>query len=841
MSQDSKFIPFYSEVHPDIQEELKFRAQCSIENNRTPEQIEWLNSRSSWGSVTLLESDKETVRAAINNPGLSTDRTPSESDIFYKGAKSTENNKKKSADVAKGFTQNSANNTPVSLNPLSREYLASNYINTRSGRTPPALQSITFSLADTSAGAQGLLNDAQVTILVPDIEYFINVFERKWLRLGYKAIIEIGHSVRIDRRGNYGRFEGHLVNFNFEYQTNASVLVVLYFKSSTDLATVIPSVNKNNDSDEKKEPTSGEQENTNTQSKRLISSKLLSIAEEVFPADEQLIGNRAHIFDVNYIEDRVLNDTSDTLVDAEFKFRSLIQNENKQQRTKATKTALIESSSLSPGDKTTYDIFMAQINSAPNNDENNEVDDSKTEGTETGTYLYVSLGMIIKMLNSIIRSAIDVSEIKSKSPLDTVYISVAPEFSTSLYFEELISNDHEKVILPSSKNFNSDVYVNINPQLPAAANVTNVVPQSDVPLRLGHITSIMLPDGTETQDLDRISFYRKSTEFDTNVGVPANILIRIDQIRLIELKLQDNETPDKPFNIDLFINEISKLINKHTSGAINLKLTALPTTDIPGLTTEFKNKNMLILKDTVASVPESAGYSTKPTKIPMFVNSMNQMDASISSQTENISNSVGYTRTGTVVRNFKIVGKIPNSLKTINLVLSQTSGIPKDMLAHYLTYIEAETNDEQDRVETEYKEAYDRIFENLIQAKLEYYNKPFNDDIKIDLQEALKAYVSVPKKSLSNLFSFTSPPYPLNVEIELDGCYGFRFGDILSVEGLPAQYNKFVFSIIKIDHSLLSNDWSTKLTCLMRPNLSPRSNDDSTSNLSQTVTKKRSE
>jgi len=160
------------------------------------------------------------------------------------------------------------------------------------------------------------------------------------------------------------------------------------------------------------------------------------------------------------------------------------------------------------------------------------------------------------------------------------------------------------------------------------------------------------------------------------------------------------------------------------------------------------------------------------------------------------------------------------------------------MLAHYLTYIEAETTDEKKEVEQEYEEAYKKNFTNLITAKSEYYKTPLQEDSKLNLQEALKKYVSVPKKSLSTLFSFTSPPYPLDVEIEMDGCYGFRFGDVLTIEGLPAQYNKFVFSITKIDHSLLANDWSTKITCLMRPSLSPIPNNNLTSNPISAVTTK---
>lgn len=795
MAQDNKFIPFYSEVHPDIRNELLFRASCAIDNTRTPEQLEWMYSRSSWGSVTIFESDKKTVRATINT-------TPDS----LEGADDT-NNKKISYEVATGVKQNS-DNTPISYNPLISNYLAANYINTRSGRTPPALQSITFSLADTSAGAQGLLNDAQVSILVTDIEYFVNEFERLWFRLGNKAIIEIGHSVRSDERGNRGRFEGILVNFNFEYQKDGTVNVVLYFKASTDLVTVIPATNT---TPSKEEETTGNV-STQEQKDKLLSTKLNSIAEKEFSAEKQTNENQAKIFPVNYIENEILPDVSDTLVDAELNFRILQEYENSSTPNNLT-TVLTESGSLSPADKTTYDIFMAQIGLTSNNTNNEDDNETMSDGTQSGTAYYVSLGMIIKLLNANLHAATSVTG-SGKTPLDTVYISVAPEFSTSLYFEELVSADHEKVILPSSENFNSDVYVSIN---------TVTRSNESTPLRLGNITSVTSILSEEPQNLDRISFYKKSTDSDTIIGVPANILIRIDAIRDIELNLKLNESPDKPYDVDLFVNKISKLINKCTSGAINLKLTSIPSTNMPGTISTLKNKNMLILKDIVAAVPEQT--NTIPTKIPMFVNSLNQFDSDTKNALLAITgkaipaNAIYYKRAGTVVRDFKIVGRIPNSLKSINLILSQTSGIPQDMLAHYLTYIETEDDDEKKQVSDEYEKAYIKNLNNLIAAKLEYYKKPFNDDVKLKLQEALKSYVSVPKENLSKLFKFTSPPYPLDVEIELDGCYGFRFGDVITVEGLPAQYNNFVFSITKIDHSLLANDWSTKITCLMRPKI----------------------
>jgi hypothetical protein len=896
MARDNtKFIPFYSEVHPDVVDELYFRAQCAISDKRTAEQIEWMNSRTSWGSVTLLESDKKTIRAAINNPSLSLDNTPTVEGTFFRGIRGTFNNVSNIWNAGKNQITNFGSGIR-SYDATDPEYLAKNYINTRSGRTPPAIQTINFSLADTSAGAQGLLNDAQVDILVPDIEFFINEFEQKWFRLGNKAIIEIGHSVRLDRRGNYGRFEGNLVNFNFEYQTDGSVRVVLYFKASTDLATIIPKTVPTTTKPKTKEPQTAAPTLSEYTPENTYHGFLRSFADAVFPADDQTNNNRCHIFPTNFIEDELFGignviNKKDTVVVAESRFRSLLINENKRQRNKAIKKALRKYDNEKSDDITTYDIFMAQINM---DSPTTEVTDAETDGTKSGTKYYVSLGMLIKLVNANMFAVtnykpaegelaeLDSLDQNNKTTLDRVFLSCAPEFSTSLYFEDLVSSDHEKVILPGTENFTSDTYYNpldaneIKPEGAEEQPGAQLLAENKI-IRLGNIDSITLPDGSETNDISRISFYtdikslpqkRRSllrstiTQFlsDTEsaedslatdsdsavVGIPANILISLDELQKIEQE-EITETRDDDgkiigaeFDIDQFITKISNLIRKCTGNAVNLQITSKPSTDLPGFTEEFENTDLLILKDTVANVPEKAALTTKVTKIPMFVNSTITADSTVIGRT---ATATGYVRAGTVVRSFKIVGKIPNSLKSLNMVLSQTSGVPRDSLSHFLNYIQADTKSKRDAAQSEYSQAYKNNRKNLIESKINYADQPLQADSKANLQDALKRYVSTPKKNLSELFAFTSPPYPLDVEIEMDGCYGFRFGDVITVEGLPAQYRKFVFTITKIDHNLTGNDWSTKLTCLMRPRLTaePSLTDELKSGTSNLFSKRSSE
>lgn len=54
--------------------------------------------------------------------------------------------------------------------------------------------------------------------------------------------------------------------------------------------------------------------------------------------------------------------------------------------------------------------------------------------------------------------------------------------------------------------------------------------------------------------------------------------------------------------------------------------------------------------------------------------------------------------------------------------------------------------------------------------------------------------------------------FPLNLQVSMDGCGGWEFGDAISVSFLPAgQKGKGAFIVQKIIHTIATNDWETKL------------------------------
>jgi len=81
------------------------------------------------------------------------------------------------------------------------------------------------------------------------------------------------------------------------------------------------------------------------------------------------------------------------------------------------------------------------------------------------------------------------------------------------------------------------------------------------------------------------------------------------------------------------------------------------------------------------------------------------------------------------------------------------------------------------------------------------------------LQAAFKELIDNQPPSKMKEQSQDKNVWPLNLEIELDGAHGFRFGDVVSSTFMPAVYNgtKVEFVVTEATHEISNNDWVTKL------------------------------
>ena len=81
------------------------------------------------------------------------------------------------------------------------------------------------------------------------------------------------------------------------------------------------------------------------------------------------------------------------------------------------------------------------------------------------------------------------------------------------------------------------------------------------------------------------------------------------------------------------------------------------------------------------------------------------------------------------------------------------------------------------------------------------------------LQSAFKIIVDNAPPSKMKSQSHDKNLWPLNLEIELDGAHGFRFGDVVGTSFMPKVYNgsKVQFVVTEAIHEIANNDWVTKL------------------------------
>ena len=81
------------------------------------------------------------------------------------------------------------------------------------------------------------------------------------------------------------------------------------------------------------------------------------------------------------------------------------------------------------------------------------------------------------------------------------------------------------------------------------------------------------------------------------------------------------------------------------------------------------------------------------------------------------------------------------------------------------------------------------------------------------LQAAFKTIVDNAPPSKMKSQSHDKNLWPLNLEIELDGCHGYRFGDVVGTSFMPKVYNgsKVQFVVTEATHEIAGNDWVTKL------------------------------
>jgi hypothetical protein len=381
---------------------------------------------------------------------------------------------------------------------------------------------------------------------------------------------------------------------------------------------------------------------------------------------------------------------------------------------------------------------------------------------------YITLALLIDYLNRVIvRKRKDANP--DADPLENLILCTkAEELCTSNYYDQIVSADPDELLLTNSNNKTSRTY----------------------------------GDTIYYDDIDfRVSFQ------ENNIAYPSLIQINMRVIKSIIDKYKNVKTQ---FTVNSFLKDISILIKKNTGGAINMALITHP---------EISNALLYYDCNRVRFNKNITPYS-----VPMFANDQNG--------------------NGTIVRDFKFSAKIPDSVKTLSYVLNQNpEEISEEDVAPYMNFMYNSANvvrknngirtstgileetQNADRVilleklNKQWKDKHEKYKTELDQAKLDFGKNPDSDETQLQLRQALIKYIQYPTPSVTQTNQITAPIYPFDAELTLDGINGFRYGDVLEFQSLPARFRtNTVFSIINITHTVSnSGEWTTKLKCIMRP------------------------
>jgi hypothetical protein len=178
---------------------------------------------------------------------------------------------------------------------------------------------------------------------------------------------------------------------------------------------------------------------------------------------------------------------------------------------------------------------------------------------------------------------------------------------------------------------------------------------------------------------------------------------------------------------------------------------------------------------------------------------------------------------GTIVRDFSFNATIPESAKNLSYVLNSGDDVSEEQIAPYLNYMyNAKDADSVNRIFDEYKSKHQSYISELERMKTLYGQAPGVDSLTQSLYKALTSYIKFPRPSILESQQITAPIFPFDAEFTIDGINGFRYGDVLTFHALPDKYKiNTVFSIISITHDLSSaGEWTTRIKCIMRPNIS---------------------
>ena len=266
----------------------------------------------------------------------------------------------------------------------------------------------------------------------------------------------------------------------------------------------------------------------------------------------------------------------------------------------------------------------------------------------------------------------------------------------------------------------------------------------------------------------------------------SNILVSVDFLFELLTAMQNENTARMNFkttdvSISAFLKKIFEKINKCSGGLYALTISNPTSKD-----TIKSDLNKWLVLDT-QYIPEAKG--SVPKIIPVIVSES------------------GNGNYNSIVRNVAMTSKLPAEMATAQFVSAASTLTNKTP-----TFIGLEANVSLPEP-TKKPEDVRETLKNNAKAAL---TKGFAPDSIRSLETSLndfRVFATPPTGKNSWKQGF---PIPIELTITLDGIKGFRFGNAISINYLPAGYDKVVFTITKIEHNISNNDWTTTLTTVCR-------------------------
>jgi hypothetical protein len=402
---------------------------------------------------------------------------------------------------------------------------------------------------------------------------------------------------------------------------------------------------------------------------------------------------------------------------------------------------------------------LGNANEKENSDRYIAVTDSFDSETNSDRIYYVSLAYLIDFINRTI--------IRNNKTIDSAKIICNDILCKSNYYEHLVSSDPRSILLfgKNTQTYGKEIFGN------------KLLPESPL------LKTFLEKNQTE------------------NYSYPSRILISLaciqsilDNIDPIEEVTDNKQEIQSGVQIKHFLRRVSDKISTATGRAIDMKLICHPNDT---------TMSSLLFYDANFAGAANKQQEVVPFSVPMFANHEN----------------------GTIVREFSIKAKLPGSAKSLAFVLNDGTDVSEAKIAPFLQFMYQDdltsTNNAVKDMIKDHAEKHIQYLEELNNNKIELSNRPYDATLQGKLKAALIKYIQYPKERISESVLLGSPQFPYEVTFTIDGVAGFRYGDVLTFEGIPKRYrNNTVFSIKDIQHNVdTTGMWTTKISCIMRPKL----------------------